>query len=250
MSNNYDDLVSIAISTYEANGRGCDFLEHSFKNILNQTYKNIEIVVSDHSDDNKIKEICEKYNNIKYPIRYFHNPNNKGNSSDNTNNAINNCNGEYIKILFMDDYIYNEDAIYLIVEHFYKNPDKKWLVNSYMHTKNYKDFYNHHKPYFSHDIALCNRIGCPSCLTIHKSITNRFDVNLRWFMDSELYYSIKKVYGSPIFVHTSDSDKPFMINVHHGDQVSHSCTTSLSNKEKVYIKNKHARKSNDIVDNK
>lgn len=246
----FNPLVSIAISTYEANGKGHDLLTHNIEQILNQTYNNIEIVISDHSSDNKIKEVCDKYNNLRYPIKYIHNPEHKGNSSQNTNNAIKYCTGEYIKILFMDDYLCNEDAIKLIVDEFDKNKTKKWLVNSYMHTKNYKDFYTHHKPHFSHDIALCNRIGCPSCLTIHKSINNRFDENLKWFMDSELYYNIKKTHGDPIFLHTQDSTQPLMINLHHENQVTHICTTELSNKEKEYIKNKHTTKSlMELVDN-
>ena len=95
------DLVSIAISTYEANGNGPEFLTRNLKNIINQTYQNIELVISDHSSDNSIKEVCKKFSSQKYPIKYVHNPHHKGNISQNINNAIKYCNGVYIKILFM-----------------------------------------------------------------------------------------------------------------------------------------------------
>ena len=233
------ELVSIAISTYEANGKGPTLLEHNIKQILKQTYSNIEIIISDHSSNDEVKKICTKYNNIKYPIKYIHNQTNLGNSSQNTNNAINYCNGEYIKVLFMDDYLYNENAISDIVKQFQSHPNKKWLVHSYIHTKNYKDFYNLHHPKFSHDLIFCNRIGCPSCLTIHKSVKERFDEKLKWFMDSELYNRIKIKYNEPIILHTNANDKAYMVNVHHENQVTNtSIDNKLINDEKIYINNK------------
>ena len=230
-------LVSIAISTYEANGAGPKLLEKNLNEIMKQDYTNIEIIISDHSTDSKIKEICEKYSQAKFPIKYIHNPNHKGNSSQNTNNAINNCNGEYIKILFMDDYLYRNDAISEIVDKFEKNPTKKWLVHSYMHTKNYKDFYYLHHPRFSHDIVFCNKIGCPSCLTIHKSVLERFDEKLKWYMDCELYYRILQEYGPPIFEY---STTPFMINLQHANQVTNTqINDDLIKNETMYIKKKY-----------
>ena len=239
-----EPLVSIAISTYEANGKGSSLLRHNLEYIHKQDYYNIEVIISDHSSDDKIKKICEKFNTcptiyFKYPIRYIHNPEEKGNSSHNTNNAIKYCNGEYIKILFMDDYLYNESAISNIVNQFQSNPDKKWLVHSYIHTKNYKDFYNLHHPKFSDNMVFCNRIGCPSCLTIHSSVTERFDEKLKWFMDSELYSRIRQKYNEPIILHTNANDKAYMVNLHHENQVTNtSIDNSLIQKEKEYINNK------------
>lgn len=231
-------LVSIAISTYEANGAGPKLLKKNLDEIMKQDYSNIEIVVSDHSSDNKIKNLCENYPKEKnFPIIYIHNPNNKGNSSQNTNNAINHCKGEYIKILFMDDYLYRNDTISEIVNKFEKNPTKKWLVHSYMHTKNYKDLYYLHHPRFSHDIVFCNKIGCPSCLTIHKSVLERFDEKLKWYMDCEFYYRILQEYGPPIFEY---STTPFIINLHHENQVTNTeINDDLVKNETIYIKKKY-----------
>ena len=231
-----DNLVSVAISTYEANGNGVKLLKYNLEQIDKQSYDNIEIVISDHSKDKNIKNFIDSYSS-KYPIRYYHNPIMKGSSSHNTNNAIEKCNGEYIKIMFMDDYLYNKDGIKMIVDEFQKYPDKKWLVHNYEHTKDYKVFYNKHMPKFSHDIIFCNRIGCPSCLTIHRSVDEKFDINLKWFMDSEYYSRLLNKYKEPIFLNTGNID-PIMINVHHNDQVSHICNKEVSDKEKLYINSK------------
>tara|TARA_A100001035_G_scaffold184492_1_gene146996 strand:- start:738 stop:2099 length:1362 start_codon:yes stop_codon:yes gene_type:complete len=233
------DLVSIAISTYEANGNGPEFLTRNLKNIIKQTYQNIEVVISDHSSDNSIKEVCKKFSSQKYPIKYVHNPHHKGNISQNINNAIKYCNGVYIKILFMDDYLFHDNVIQEIVNEFKKQSEKKWLVHSYIHTKNHRDFYYLHHPRFSHDITFSNRIGCPSCLTIHKSVSERFDVNIKWFMDGELYFRINAEHGPPIFLHNS---KPYMVNVHHENQVTNKdINNSLIKKETIFIRNKYTR---------
>jgi glycosyltransferase involved in cell wall biosynthesis len=230
-------LVSIAISTYEANGRGHILLKQNIDSIMKQSYENIEIVISDHSSDDNIKKLCLSYKNAKYPIKYIHNNENKGSSSANTNNAINNCDGEYIKILFMDDYLFHESAISEIVENFKQNSEKKWLVHSYVHTRDYKYFYRLFHPSISKDIIFCNLLGCPSCVTIHKSVKERFDVNLKWFMDCEWYYRIIQLYGNPIFLH---SNIPLMVNLHHSDQVTNtSITTDLVDHETEYIKTKY-----------
>ena len=141
----------------------------------------------------------------------------------------------------MDDYLLNTNAISKIVEQFdFKtNINKKWLVHSYKHTKNYKDFYRLHHPKLSHDVALCNLIGCPSCLTIHKSVAERFDEKLKWFMDCELYKRILDKHGKPIFLYTTEEEVPLMINLHHDNQVTNtSINNDLINKERIYIKNK------------
>ena len=239
-----DPLVSIAISTYEANGKGKELLRRNLENIHMQNYHNIEVIVSDHSSDHEIKNLCNSLNSASltyftYPIKYIHNPEHKGNSSQNTNNAIEHCSGEYIKILFMDDYLYNENAICDIVQNFQLNPDKKWLVHSYIHTKNYKDFYNLHHPKFSNDMIFCNRIGCPSCVTIHKSVKERFDENLKWFMDSEFYSRLRSRHNEPIILHTNANEKAYMVNVHHDNQVTNTTiNNNLINDEKIYIRNK------------
>ena len=65
-------LVSICIPTYEMNGIGSSFLQKGLNSILRQTYKNIEVVISDHSQDDEIKNIVLSYDN-KLNIKYIRN---------------------------------------------------------------------------------------------------------------------------------------------------------------------------------
>ncbi len=51
---------SIAIPTYEASGTGAVFLEELLQSILAQTLQDYEVVIADHSKDDKILNLCEK----------------------------------------------------------------------------------------------------------------------------------------------------------------------------------------------
>ena len=243
--------VSIAISTYEAHGKGYKLLTKNLEQILTQSYTNIEVVISDHSKDDKIKNLCNKYqqlfNTKNYTLKYIQNTKYYGNSSQNTNNAIDNCTGEFIKILFMDDYLLNKDAIKLLVKKFEKesNKNKKWLVHSYQHTKDYKILYKYHYPSFNNNIALKNTIGCPSCLMIHSSVKERFDENLKWYMDSEYYSRLNKNYGGPIIKHTPN-DEAYVVQLIHNKQVTNKdINDKLIKNEEKYIN--FFNKNNDFL---
>lgn len=79
-------LVSIIIPVYN----GSDYLEEAIESALNQTYKNIEIIViNDGSTDNGATEmIALKYRD---QIRYFHKTNGGVSSALNTKSSPNLC---------------------------------------------------------------------------------------------------------------------------------------------------------------
>ena len=52
--NNYKPLISILIASYNA----ADYIEETLNSCINQTYKNIEIIISDdHSTDDSLEKI-------------------------------------------------------------------------------------------------------------------------------------------------------------------------------------------------
>ena len=63
--------------TYETFGRGCEFLEFQFQILMKQTFKDFEVVISDHSKNEEIKNLCERYSD-KLKVVYIHNPLNRG----------------------------------------------------------------------------------------------------------------------------------------------------------------------------
>ena len=94
-------MISIAIPAYGMSGLGAKFLTQMFDTIDNQTYRDVEVVVSDHSQDNDILDVCNKYSDT-FPVTYIRNFYDRGNGPANTNTALKHCSGDLIKIMFQD----------------------------------------------------------------------------------------------------------------------------------------------------
>nr|WP_321266213.1 glycosyltransferase family 2 protein [uncultured Sulfurimonas sp.] len=110
-----NSLVSIAISTY--NGEA--FLREQLDSILNQTYKNLEIIISDDcSIDNTIK-IIREYQDKDKRIVFHQNKKNLG-FVKNFENAISLCTGDYIALSDQDD-IWKLNKIELFVSQIKEN---------------------------------------------------------------------------------------------------------------------------------
>lgn len=190
--------VSIAIPVYEMSGRGDECLNYNFKKIHKQTFRDFEIVVSDHSKDNKIFLLCELWGKI-LNVKYIKNELNRGSLASNLNNCINHCEGEIIKFIMQDDFFYCKSSLQKIVNNFDKN--KQWLVGSYFHTNDRIKLFRLHIPEISKDMLFVNRIGTPTCLTIRNNVDIKFDKNLNWFVDSDFYAQLHIKHGKPIILH-------------------------------------------------
>lgn len=191
--------VSIAIATYEANGFGAKFIEKNINCFLEQTYEDIQLVISDHSRNDDIHNVVKKLSDdrIKY-VRYEFN---FGDQVQNINNAISNCDGEFIKLLNHDDYMDSPDTIsdYMkLIEKGYS-----WVISSCKHLNIQNgEFYNFHTPKLendgSHFLHGINYFGCPSVALIPK---NEFlDANVKYMGDCELWFRLLKKYGIPGFL--------------------------------------------------
>lgn len=191
--------ISIAIPTWEFYGNGEQFLDDLFRTIEIQTFKDFEVVISDHSADDyllpKIKEF-----DVKFDIKYCKNENNRGNGSTNLNNAISNCSSDIVKILFQDDFFYDDEALEKIY-YALSDSDKMWLLNGTNHTKNdgntfYWDLY----PKFNDKLLDgVNTISSPSVVAFKRQSEVIFDETLVYFMDVDYYYGMRKKYGDPVF---------------------------------------------------
>ena len=88
-------LVSIVIPVFN----GEDFLDEAIKSAINQTYRNIEILVINDGSTDGTEKIANKY---EKQIRYFYKEN--GGVASALNLAIKEMKGEYFSWLSHDDY--------------------------------------------------------------------------------------------------------------------------------------------------
>lgn len=91
-------LISICIPTYN----GARFIREAMDSAIAQTYRPLEIIISDDDSKDETSEIIKTYiDKTDIPIQiYHHNPAGIG---ANWNNCVKNSKGDYIKFLFQDD---------------------------------------------------------------------------------------------------------------------------------------------------
>jgi len=228
--------LSVCIPTYEMAGKGVKFLEQSFLGLEMQTFKDFEIVISDHSKDDSIKSFCESMaKKSSMDINYIKNVELRGSSSANTNNSIKCAIGEVIKVLFQDDYICDIDCLKLIYERF-KNPDVNWVVNGSCVFSVYGHF-NPMVPEYNDEIYLGNNtISSPSVLAIRNKNVLTFDESLSWLMDVDYYKRLFDKYGLPEIV-----ENILVVNRLWDGQISTSqITQDIVDKEVAYMRRKHS----------
>jgi glycosyltransferase involved in cell wall biosynthesis len=95
-------LVTIAIPTYN---RADGFLKEAIRCALNQTYSNIEIIISDNCSVDNTTTVVKGFNDPK--IRYFKHKENIG-ANNNFNFCVEQARGAYFLLLHDDDLIDND----------------------------------------------------------------------------------------------------------------------------------------------
>jgi dTDP-4-dehydrorhamnose reductase len=229
-------FFSIAIPTYGYEGKGIEFLNHNFDILSKQTFKDFEVVISDHSIDDTIKSICNKWSD-KLNIRYFRNEYGRGIISPNINIAMKRCNGKWIKILFQDDFLYDEKSLQIQYDILNNNKDIKWLVTTFYHSNDGFNFYRLYQPKLSENIWNGNNtLGNPSNLTILNKDLIFFDEKLNWLVDCEYYYRLYLKYGKPTII-----NEITVVNRTHGGGLSDTTPQSLKDKELLMLNERYVK---------
>ena len=89
-----DKLVSVCIPAYN----NADYICETIDSVLNQTYKNIELVIVDDNSNDNTLEIIKHYEAKDNRVKVYHNDKNLG-MAGNWNHCLELCNGEFIKLL-------------------------------------------------------------------------------------------------------------------------------------------------------
>jgi glycosyltransferase involved in cell wall biosynthesis len=149
-------LVSIVMTTYN----GEKFIKEQLESIINQTYKNLEIIICDDGSTDKTVYLIKEYQKKDNRIKLYQNEKNLG-FYKNFEKAISLCNGDYIALSDQDD-IWSPNKIEIMVREFQKDENivlvygdeylidenNKIIANSFfditeylVNNNNYKIFY-------------------------------------------------------------------------------------------------------------
>ena len=94
-----EPLISVIVPIYGTE----KYLHTCVDSIINQTYKNLEIILVDDQSPDRCPEICDKYEKKDKRIKVIHQKNKGLSGARNTGLDI--CKGEYISFIDSDDWI-------------------------------------------------------------------------------------------------------------------------------------------------
>jgi glycosyltransferase involved in cell wall biosynthesis len=121
-------LVSIVVITYNSS----KYILETLESAKNQTYSNVELIISDdHSTDNTIEivgEYIEKYSSFFVRCELIQSESNTG-ISENCNRGINIAKGKWIKLIAGDD-ILSINCLFDFVNYSINNPQAKFIFSS------------------------------------------------------------------------------------------------------------------------
>ena len=187
-------LISICIPAYKQP----EFVVRAIQSVQKQSYKHVEIIISDDSPNEDIKIAIQSYIS-ELNIKYYHN-NPALKSPKNWNNAINKASGDYYMLLHQDDWLNSPDCLATYIaafkQHsnaqfvFCKNtaiqPDGTKLTLQYL-TSLLKDM--HKRP---NHILRANVIGPPSNTMLKKGVGVAYDEDYIWLVDVDYYVALLK----------------------------------------------------------
>ena len=228
--------VSVVIPCYEYGGKGVRYLSDILRTISQQTIKEVEVIIPDHSVNMDIEEFC--YDNIfDLNIIYFRNEDNRGDVASNKNLGMDLAKGEVVKMMYMDDYFYTNDALEKTYNAL-KNSDKMWLVCGTNHTRdNGKTFDTFIMPRWNDNMLRArgnNTMSGVSVISYKNPMDVRWDSKTIMLLDVDFYYSLRSKYGDCIYL--NDCMITQRVNK---DALSSTISDEDVQKEFVYCREKH-----------
>jgi glycosyltransferase involved in cell wall biosynthesis len=185
-------LISIIIPAY----RRLEYLERLLNSIINQHFRDFEVIITDDSPDDSVLALVNRYID-KLPIFYFHNSPSLGTPA-NWNMGISKATGEWIKLMHDDDWFAGPNSLQKFADatasgknfifsayanHFEEinKPDEKKFLPPSWGLKIQRE---------PMTLLAYNVIGPPSVVMVHRSFQEKYDERLKWRVDMEYYVRI------------------------------------------------------------
>ena len=194
--------ISICCPVYTMKGNTAErFLVEYFSSLMYQSFRDFDIVISDQSKFDNLKNICDSFSHV-LNIKYVKNTSNKRNAANNVNNAVKHARGEIIKLLYMDDFFVDQNALQKIAYAFDNNPEGKWFISGFTHcNEDRTEYFDTRKPWYGNKyVNGDNTTGNPSNYAVRNDCAVEMDDELLWIVDGEYFYRSYYYHGDPIMM--------------------------------------------------
>ena len=184
--------VSICIPCYNNK----EEVKRLLDSIVLQDYKDYEVIISDDSTNNEIEEMISKeFGTI---VDYHHNKKQLGHIY-NWNEALKYATGEYVKIMFSDDWFTYPDSLRKFVQLLEEQPDADFVFSGNFQVSSQSSYARAATPEYVEELKkdyrylfISNLVGAPSNTMYRRSTGARFDEKSNWASDVFLYFEVLK----------------------------------------------------------
>ena len=224
--------VSIIVPVYNSE----KYLKRSIESILNQTYKDLEIIIIDDKSTDNSKKIIQKYASSDNRIRAFYSEVNHG-VSRSRNIGLKSISGDYVMFMDSDDYIVPEAIERMVNASIKYDAD---IVDNYhliIYSKKNKEYYFTESKVPKKTLVMGSLKDNIDILTKSTYITGKlikkeligdltFDESLRRYEDLVFEHNLKKKIKNLVFLNDVD---------YYYYQVSDSLINTLGEKHIAYL---------------
>lgn len=182
--------ISICIPAYNRTG----YLRQLLDSIALQTFTDYEVVVTDDSPGDEVKDLVAAYEN-KFRLVYHKNPAALGTPA-NWNEGMRRARGQWIKLMHDDDWFADARAL----QHFYdatlQHPHCRFFFSAFKNVTEGSgkvqevrcDLIDRFMLWLS-PLHLFKKVyvGNPSCTLVHKDLNLFYDKRYKWVVDFEYY---------------------------------------------------------------
>jgi glycosyltransferase involved in cell wall biosynthesis len=181
---------------YAQNSSQVSLLIDLLESIRNQSYKNFEVILCDHSTLDFLEDEVGNWQQ-EMDITYMRNERSRGNSSANMNEGIKLATGDFIKIMHMDDFFCNDRALEILARHLSQHSATRWGAFTFNHY-----YMNENSTRRQIKPSMTTTMGCPSTSFFFNDSAHppRFDENLIFINDHDMHQRLFAQYGAPLII--------------------------------------------------
>ena len=226
-------LISICIPAYQ----NVSTLRRLFDSIVIQTFSDYEVVVTDDSRDDSVKDLCSEFAD-KFPVLIYRKNIDTLGSPRNWNECVLLASGGLVKIMHHDDWFTSLKSLSLFVAYMDRHPQVTFgFCNSKMVWSNGEE--RVHQPHWFFLWLLrrdgvyafpYNKIGAPSATIFRRQSFRPFDPELVWVVDIDHYVRMIPIQDQEKFVYIPED----LVAISVGDLTR--ITAMVSNDTNILLK--------------
>jgi glycosyltransferase involved in cell wall biosynthesis len=207
-------FISICIPAYK---RVVD-LERLLDSIGQQSFKNFEVIISDDSPNDTVKDFLANYN-ADFPLLYFKNEQALG-TPENWNEGFRKANGLWLKLMHDDDYFATNDSLSKFVSAIEAQPNQEVFYSAFM----FEDAVNKQNQIIRcsvydrwllnlspYHLLKRNYFGNPSCVIIKRTVPFLYDRRFKYIVDFAYYmelllHRVRCSYIDEVLIHVGQNE--------------------------------------------